>query len=163
MSSLISCRLKASGLCFSSCHPSCCSRPRAGDQKAPAASTHAGAHPSPSKDMDTEARVCVCGCVWDEEELGVICKPGAVSSWGCFPLQRICRVARHGAWSHVVNGSGKLILLLSQHHTREMLFDDLASTFAHSLGTSPPSKCGPESSRALVLGSVPGTVCGAWR
>lgn len=54
MSSLIYHRLKASGLCFSSCHPSCCSEIQESDQKGPAY-THVGTHPAFfSADENTE-------------------------------------------------------------------------------------------------------------
>lgn len=86
MSSLIYHRLKASGLCFSSRHPSCCSEIRESDQKGPVLYTHVGTRPSLLRERKHGgcdyggSRLSLCVC--DEDTPGFICKSRARSSWG---------------------------------------------------------------------------------
>lgn len=67
MSSLIYHRLKASRLCFSSCHPSCGSKMQEGDQKGPLSATRTGRHPpalSVHEDFEDEITVsCLYLCI----------------------------------------------------------------------------------------------------
>lgn len=106
MSSLIYHRLKASGLCFSSCHPSCCSEIQESDQKGPAY-THVGTHPAflcgwkhRGRDYGGGSRLSLSLShrICDEDTPGFICRFRALFSWGCSNLRRAKRSDR-AAWS----------------------------------------------------------------